>query len=95
MLFQLGTQAGDQLHHERFDGQQLGIVIQHQADALRLRLGQRLGRAVRLPAQFMGTCSTLARVPSETPGLPLRAYETALLETPDALATSKIVTLFF
>lgn len=41
------------------------------------------------------TCSTLARVPSETPGLPLRAYETALLETPDALATSKIVTLFF
>ena len=54
MLFQLGTQAGDQLHHERFDGQQLGIVIQHQADALRLRLGQRLGRAVRLPAQFMG-----------------------------------------
>ena len=54
MLFQLGPQAGDQLHHERFDGQQLGIVIQHQADALRLRLGQRLGRAVRLPAQFMG-----------------------------------------
>lgn len=41
------------------------------------------------------TCSTLARVPSETPGLPLRAYETALLETPDALATSKIVTLLF
>ena len=39
--------------------------------------------------------STLARVSSETPDLPFNAYETALLETPEALATSKIVTLLF
>ncbi len=41
------------------------------------------------------TSSTLARVASDTPGLPLSAYETALLDTPEAFATSKIVTFDF
>ena len=41
------------------------------------------------------TSSTFARVASDTPGLPLSAYDTALLDTPEAFATSKIVTFDF
>ena len=39
------------------------------------------------------TRNTFSRVSLETPGLSFSAYETALLETPAARATSEMVTL--
>ena len=53
VFFQLGAKTGNKFHHVGFDGKQLRVVIQHQAHALRLRLGQRLCRAIRLPSQFV------------------------------------------
>jgi hypothetical protein len=50
--FEFGAEAGDQAHHIGFDREQLRVVAQDQADAPRLRLRERLGRAVRLPSQF-------------------------------------------
>ena len=52
VLFQLGSQAGQQLHHVRFDGKQLCFLTrQNHADTARIRPGQRLGGTVRLPAE--------------------------------------------
>ena len=53
VFFQLGAKTGNKLHHVGFDGKQLRVVTQHQTHALRLRLGQRLCRAIWLPSQFV------------------------------------------